>query len=166
MRCVPATFFYDLASPRAWLLAERVVEELGEVPEFVPVHMPPAGFRCAAELDAEWEDVEREARRHDLLAIRRPPVFPADSEFAMLAATYARQIGKVVAFSLAAFRQAYNAGRDLGEQDTVLLAGAAAEIHPAALIKGAGLRSTRERLAAATQRARSAGVTATPAVLP
>ena len=32
----------------------------------------------------------------------------------MLAATYARQIGKVVAFSLAAFRQAYNGGSPRG----------------------------------------------------
>ena len=32
----------------------------------------------------------------------------------MLVATYAKQIGRAVAFSLAAFRQAYAAGRDLG----------------------------------------------------
>ena len=57
----------------------------------------------------------------------------------MLAATYAKQIGRAVAFSLAAFRQAYAAGRDLGDPDTVMLAAAACEMHPAAVTKGAAL---------------------------
>ena len=61
----------------------------------------------------------------------------------MLVATYAKQTGRVVAYSLAAFRQAFAAGRDLGERDTVLIAAAAAEMHPAAVIKGAELRGTR-----------------------
>lgn len=158
-------FYFDLGSPRAWLAAERVVEDLGEVPEFIPVSMPTDGFRCQAEIESLFEDVAREAERLGVLALRRPPVFPVDTGFAMLAATYARQIGKVVAFSLGGFRQAYNAGRDLSELDTVLLAGAAAEIHPTALIKGAGLRSTAERLRVATEEARAAGVTAVPAVV-
>lgn len=164
MRPAPR-FYYDLASPRAWLRAETVVGELGEVPEFVPVRMEPAGFRCAEEVAAHFEDVAREARDAGLLALKRPPVFPADTEFAMLAATYARQIGKVVAFSLAAFRQAFCAGRDLGDRETVLIAGAAAEIHPAALVKGAELRSTAERLRAATAEAEGAGVIEVPAVV-
>lgn len=165
-------FYYDLRSPTAWLAAERVVEELGEVPEFVPVELSglAAGdvgpFRCAAEADAHLEDVAREAAQHGLLSFRRPPVFPfEDTHFAMLAATYAKQIGKVVAYSLAAFRQAFNAGRDLADPETVFLAGAAAEIHPAALEKGAGLRGTAERLRAATAEAAEAGVLDVPAVV-
>lgn len=164
MRSAPR-FYYDLASARAWLRAETVVGDLGEVPEFVPVRMEPSGFRCAEEVAAHFEDVAREARDAGLLAFKRPPVFPADTEFAMLAATYARQIGKVVAFSLAAFRQAFCAGRDLGDRETVLIAGAAAEIHPAALVKGAELRSTAERLRAATAEAQAEGVTEVPAVV-
>lgn len=159
-------FYFDLASPTAWLAAERVVEDLGKVPEFVPVRWDVGAFRCAEEVDAYWEGIRREADRLGVLPARRPDPFPPDTDFAMLAATYARQIGKVVAFSLAAFRQAFNAGRDLGEQDSVLLAGAAAEIHPAALIKGAGLRSTAERLRAATEQAAAEGVREVPAVVP
>jgi 2-hydroxychromene-2-carboxylate isomerase len=83
----------------------------------------------------------------------------------MLAATYAKQIGRVVAFSLAAFRQAFAAGRDLADPETVFLAGAAAEIHPAALEKGANLRGTAERLRAATAEAAEAGVLDVPAVV-
>ena len=165
-----SAFYYDVASPDAWIVAERVVGVLGEVPEFVPVSLAglAAGevgpFRCTAEVDAYFEDVRRRAQAHDLMALRPPPEFPPDTTFAMLAATYAKQIGKVVAFSLAAFRQAYAAGRDLSDRDTVFLAGAAAEIHPAALTKGAALRGTAERLRTATAAAAEAGVLDVPAV--
>ena len=76
----------------------------------------------------------------------------------MLVATYAKQTGRVVAYSMAAFRQAFAAGRDLGERDTVLIAAAAAEMHPAAVIKAAELRGTRRRLDEATAAAAAAGV--------
>jgi 2-hydroxychromene-2-carboxylate isomerase len=139
---------------------------LGEVPEWVPVHVGDVGpFRCAEEVDAYREDVERAARAQGLQPLRWPDPFPADSEWAMLAATYAKQIGRAVAFSLAAFRQTFAAGRDLGSRDTVLLAAAACEMHPAAVIKGAELRSTRDRLKAASAAAAEAGVHEVPAVV-
>jgi 2-hydroxychromene-2-carboxylate isomerase len=164
-------FFYDLRSPDAWLAAERVVATLGMVPEFMPVELAglAAGdigpYRCAAEVDAAFEDLRRRAAAFELLELRPPAEFPpADTHFAMLAATYAKQIGKVVAFSLAAFRQTFAAGRDLADEETVLLAGAAAEIHPAALIKGTQLKSTARRLADHTARAADLGVLDVPAV--
>ena len=158
-------FYYDLSSPVAYLAAERVHHVLGEVPEWVPVRFEPGPFRCAEEIAAYREDIERAAAAQGVQALRWPEPFPADSEWAMLVATYAKQIGRAVAFSLAAFRQAFAAGRDLGERDTVLLAAAACEMHPAAVIKGAELRGTRERLDAATATARAAGVRETPAVV-
>ncbi len=165
-------FYYDLRSPTAWLAAERVVQLLGEVPEFVPVELAglAAGdvgpFRCAAEADAHLEDIGRRARAYGLLAARRPAQFPfEDTRFAMLAATYAKQIGKVVAFSLAAFRQSFNAGRDLADRETVFLAGAAAEIHPAALVKGAELKGTAQRLRVANEEAAGLGVLDVPSVV-
>ena len=69
-----------------------------------------------------------------------------------------------LSFAQALMRQAFAGGRDPGELDTVLLAGAAAEIHPAAMIKAMELRGTRDRLAAAHTQARADGVTAVPAV--
>jgi 2-hydroxychromene-2-carboxylate isomerase len=155
--------FYDLGSADAYLVAERAHTVLGVVPEWVPVHLPPA-FRCAEEVASHREDVERRAARYGLQPLRWPPGYPFDSEFAMLAATYAREIGRGVAFSLAAFRQAFAAGRDLSQRDNVLIAGAACELHPAALIKGAELRATRERLAQATTAARAAGIAEVPAL--
>ena len=82
----------------------------------------------------------------------------------MLVATYAKQTGRVVAYSLAAFRQAFAAGRDLGERDWVLVAAAAAEMHPAAVLKSAELRSTRGGSRRRRTAARAAGVADMPAV--
>jgi 2-hydroxychromene-2-carboxylate isomerase len=159
-------FYYDVGSPDAYLAAERVVGVLGTVPEFVPVRIgSPGGFRCAEEETIFRTDVERRAAAYGLMPVRWPPEFPADTEWAMLVATYAKQGGRVVAYSLAAFRQAFAAGRDLGDRDTVLLAAAAAEMHPTAVIKGAELRGTRARLDAATAAAAEAGVLDVPAVL-
>ena len=161
-----ARFYFDLASPQAYLAAERVNHVLGAVPEWVPVRLDePGPFRCAEEVAAYREDVERAARAQAVQPMRWPEPFPADSEFAMLVATYAKQIGRAVAFSLAAFRQAFAGGRDLGERDTVLIAAAACEMHPLAVVKGAELRGTRERLEAASEQARAAGVREVPAVL-
>ena len=160
-----AKFLFDLASPRAYLAAERVNHVLGEVPEWVPVRFEVGPFRCAEEVAAYREDIERAARAQGVQPLRWPDPFPADTEWAMLAATYAKEIGRAVAFSLAAFRQAFAAGRDLSERDNVLLAAAACEMHPTAVIKGADLRGTRERLEAATAAARAAGVRDVPAVV-
>src|SRR4051795_7344309 len=103
-------FYFDLASPVAYLAAERVNHVLGVVPEWVPVRLGEVGpFRCAAEVDAYREDVQRVALRQGVQPLVWPDPFPADSEWAMLVATYAKQIGRAVAFSLAAFRQAFAA---------------------------------------------------------
>ena len=161
-----ATFYYDVASPDAYLAAERVVGVLGLVPEFVPVRIGSVGgFRCAEEEDIYRSDVEQRAAAYGLMPLRWPEPFPADSAWAMLVATYARQTGRVVAFSMAAFRQAFAAGRDLGERDSVLIAAAAAEMHPVAVQKAAGLKSTRARLQAARDAAWAAGVRDVPAVV-
>ena len=74
----------------------------------------------------------------------------------MRVATYAKGGGRAVAFSLAAFRQVFAGGRDLGDEGTVLLAAAACEMHPTAVLKGIGLRSVR-RVPGASGRAGAAG---------
>jgi 2-hydroxychromene-2-carboxylate isomerase len=158
-------FYYDLSSPDAYLAAERVVGVLGAVPEFVPVRIEGVGaFRCAEEERIYRSDVEQRAAAYGLLPVQWPPELPADTDWAMLVATYAKQTGRVVAYSMAAFRQAFAAGRDLSERDWVLVSAAAAEMHPAAVIKSAELRGTRKRLDDATAAARQAGVLDVPAV--
>jgi 2-hydroxychromene-2-carboxylate isomerase len=82
----------------------------------------------------------------------------------MRAATYAKSIGRTVPFAQAAFRQAFAGGRSLGEPDNVLIAAAACEMHPAAVLKGAELASVCAQLDAATMAAAQAGVSDVPAV--
>jgi 2-hydroxychromene-2-carboxylate isomerase len=161
-----AAFYYDVGSPDAYLAAERVAAVLGTVPEFVPVRIGgPGGFRCAEEETIYRSDIERRAAAYGLMPVRWPAEFPADTEWAMLVATFAKQTGRVVAYSMAAFRQAFAAGRDLGERDSVLIAAAAAEMHPAAVLKAAELKGTRARLNAANEAAWAAGVRDVPAVV-
>jgi 2-hydroxychromene-2-carboxylate isomerase len=163
-------FFFDLASPAAYVAAERALQVLPGV-EWVPVlarGLPGAesfeAFRCAEERDIALAEIERAAAAHGLQALRWPDPFPFDSLFAMRVATYAKQIGRTVAFALAAFRQAYAGGRSLAQADNVIIAAAACEMHPAAVLKAADLRGVRDGLDAATARAAALGVRDAPAV--
>lgn len=156
-------FYYDLGDPDCYLVGEHVTTLLGEAPEWEPVLAAELGVTAPA-ATPDRERIERAAQALGLMALRWPPALPPDTREAMLAATYAKKAGRAVAFSLAAFRQAFAGGRDLSDQSTVLLAGAASEIHPNALLKGIGLRSTAQALDAACARARAAGVITLPAI--
>ena len=159
-------FFLDLSSPEAWLTAERILALMPVPCEWVPVHLPFEGaFRCAEEEQIFKAEFERRAAAQGVQAVRWPDPFPADTEWALRVATYAKQIGRAVAFSLAAFRQAFAGGRDLSDPDTVLIAAAACEMHPVAVAKGADLKSIGERLDRATAEAAAAGVLDVPAVV-
>jgi 2-hydroxychromene-2-carboxylate isomerase len=144
----PPTFRYDLSDPLAYLEGERLRAEDPSV-EWIPVLAPPA-YRCTEEIASVREDVERRAATMGLMEVRWPERFPFDSERAMLAATYAKQIGRAVAFSIAAFRQAFAAGRPLDVDENILIAAAACEMHPRAVLKALETRSVREALAEAS----------------
>lgn len=119
-------------------------------------------FRCAEEEASFKEDVERAAAAQGLPAVRWPSSFPFDSSLALRAATFAKGGGKTVGFALAAFRQAFNGGKGLDDEGTVLIAGAAVELHPRSLLVGAESKATRRRLEEATALAVERGVTSTP----
>ena len=163
--------YYDLVSPEAYLTAERSVEVLGVVPEWQPIHLaqlPGAGapdaFRCAEERDIFQTELERLAAERGLQPLRWPPGWPTDTTLVMHVATYAKSIGRAVAFSLAAFRQAFAGGRDLADPDSVLIAAAACEMHPAAVLRAAKTRTVADALQRATAAAHGAGVRGVPAV--
>jgi len=153
-------FFYDLGSPSCYLVAEQILSELPIVPEWEPVLARAVG--PAHEL--ERVELERRAAELGLQRLRWPARWPPDSDTAMLAATYAKRVGRAVAFSLAAFRQAFAGGRDLDDEDTVLIAAAACEMHPTAVLKGIGLRSVAQALQSAARRALDGGVRTLPAI--
>jgi 2-hydroxychromene-2-carboxylate isomerase len=169
-----AAFYFDLASPLAYLAAERVLHVLPSPPgpaEWQPVLARDLinaesfeAYRCRTEEEIFRAEVERAAHGQGLQPLKWPSPFPFDSELAMRVATYAKSIGRTVPFAQAAFRQAFAGGRSLEQVDFVLIAAAACEMHPAAVLKGAALRSVAEQLSAATALAARAGVTDVPAV--
>jgi len=83
----------------------------------------------------------------------------------MRVATFAKQSGRAVAFSLAAFRQAFAAGRDLTDPDNVLIAAAACELHPRAVLPAIERASVKRELRDATDRAADRGVRGVPSVV-
>jgi 2-hydroxychromene-2-carboxylate isomerase len=166
-----AAFYFDLASPLAYLAAERILHVLPGPAEWQPVlarELSPGAEsfakRCVNELEALREDVERRARELGLQPLVWPADFPFDSERAMLVATYAKSIGRTVPFAQAAFRQAFAGGRSLARSDNVMVAAAACEMHPRAVLAGAEMASVRQGLNRATAEAAQAGAIDVPAV--
>jgi 2-hydroxychromene-2-carboxylate isomerase len=169
-------FYFDLGSPYAYLAAERVigmfVERGLEPPEWQPVllgglfaRFDRGSWAHTPERDAGLAEVERRAREYGLPPIRWPDPFPGNMLFAMRAAIYAKQTGRTVAFALAAFRQAFAAGRDLSDPENVLIAAAACELHPAAVTKAIESTGVKEALREATDRAGDLGVRGVPSIV-
>jgi 2-hydroxychromene-2-carboxylate isomerase len=164
-------FYYDLGSPYAYLAAERVHRVLPVMPVWQPILLGgiwrQTGERSWATTDRRDEgmaEVERRAGEYGLMPVRWPEGWPNNTLKAMRAAVFAQQAGRTVAFSLAAFRQAFAGGRDLSDVDNVLIAAAACELHPNAVLKGIEMQSTKDRLRAATQEAYERGVRGVPTV--
>jgi 2-hydroxychromene-2-carboxylate isomerase len=164
-------FYYDLGSPYAYLAAERLHKVLPVVPVWQPILLggiwQETGGRSWATTDARDEgmqEVERRAAEYDLMPIRWPDPWPSNTLEAMRAATFAASIGRAVAFSLAAFRQAFAGGKDLSDVDNVLIAAAACELHPNAVLKAIETQSTKDKLRQATKEAYDLGVRGVPTI--
>ncbi|HZN89066.1 MAG TPA: DsbA family protein [Thermoleophilaceae bacterium] len=164
-------FYYDLGSPYAYLAAERMQRVLPVVPVWQPILLggiwKETGGRSWATTDrreAGMREIEERAERYGLLPLKWPAGWPNNTLQAMRAAVFAQQGGRAVAFSLAAFRQAFAGGKDLSDVDNVLIAAAACELHPRAVMKGIELQSTKDRLREATADACARGVRGVPTV--
>jgi 2-hydroxychromene-2-carboxylate isomerase len=171
-----ATFYFDLGSPYAYLAAERVsglFTEAGlEQPEWQPILL--GGLFQRFERDS-WgngpgraegmAEVERRASAYGLPPIAWPEPWPGNMLTAMRAAVFAKQTGRAVSFALAAFRQAFAAGRDLGDPDNVAIAAAACELHPRALLKAVATDGVKGALREATERAGDLGVRGVPSLV-
>jgi 2-hydroxychromene-2-carboxylate isomerase len=161
-------FYFDFTSPDAYLAAERVIPLLAArdvLAEWVPIRAPrdwADGLRCAEEETIARAEVERRAAERGLQPVRWPPAF--DSELALRAATYAKSIGRIVSFTLAAFRQAYAGGHDLGDRDVIVIAASACEMHPRAVLQALDRDSVVQALDDATALALQRGVADVPAV--
>lgn len=170
------TFYYDLGSPYAYLSAERIsglfAEAGAEQPEWQPVllgglfkRFGRESWAKGPERDAGMVECERRASAYGLPPIIWPEPWPGSSLTAMRAAIFAKQTGRTVSFALAAFRQSFAAGRDLTDPDNVVIAAAACELHPNAVLKAVGTDMVKLALREATDRAGDLGVTGVPALV-
>jgi 2-hydroxychromene-2-carboxylate isomerase len=169
-------FFFDLGSPYAYLAAERigrVFDDAGApAAEWQPILLGGLFARFGRDSwgrgphrEEGLAECERRAQAYGLPPIRWPEPFPGNMLFAMRTATFAKEIGRTVSFALAAFRQAFAAGRDLSEPDNVFIAAASSELHPRSLEVAVQRQAIKDRLREATDRAGDLGVVGVPAVL-
>jgi 2-hydroxychromene-2-carboxylate isomerase len=172
-----ATFYYDFSSPYSYLAAERIsglFAEAGvEQPEWQPISfghiLKETGRRpWSFEEDrrAHFAEIQRRAEERGLPEVVYPEGWPMDnySLKPVRAAVFAKESGRVVSFSLACFRQVFAGGKDMSDVDNVLVAAAACELHPNAVLKGIETQSVKERLRAATDEALALGLVGVPTV--
>lgn len=174
-----AVFYYDFSSPYSYLAAERISGLFAEAgigqPEWQPIsfgHLLQASGRTPWSMQPDGPDPERleeiqlRAAQRGLPEVRYPDGWPVDnySLNAPRAAIYAKESGRVVSFSLACFRQVFAAGMDMSDVDNVLIAAAACELHPKAILRGIETRSVKDKLRVATEEALALGVEGIPTV--
>jgi 2-hydroxychromene-2-carboxylate isomerase len=174
-----AVFYYDFSSPYSYLAAERIsglFAEAGvEQPEWQPIsfgHVLKAVGRLPWSMQPEGPEpehlaeIQRRADERGLPEVVYPRGWPVDnySLNPTRAAIYAKESGRVVSFSLACFRQVFAAGRDMSDVDNVLIAAAACELHPNAVLKGIETQSVKDKLRVATDEALERGVQGIPTV--
>jgi 2-hydroxychromene-2-carboxylate isomerase len=164
-------FYYDLGSPYSYLTAERIHQVLPEVPVWQPILLggiwKESGGRSwgvTEKREASMAEVERRAAEYGLMPIRWPERWPNNTLKAMRAAVWAQQLGRTVAITLAAFRQAFAGGKDLSDVDYVLMAAAACELHPNAVLKALATQSVKDRLREVTRDAYDRGVRGVPTI--
>lgn len=170
-------FYYDFNSPYSYLAAERINGVFAEAGSQQPLWQPisfghliqaigKTPWSMGPEREPGMAEIERRAEQRGLPPIRWPEGWPVESYSLtpLRAAVFAGQSGRIVAFSLAAFRQMFAAGRVLRETDNVLLAAAAAELHPRAVLKGIETQSVKDGLKDATEEAIERGVTGVPTI--
>ena len=171
------TFYYDFNSPYSYLAAERIsglfAEAEVEQPKWQPISfghvLKTTGRRpwsFEEERRAHFAEIQRRADERGLPKVVYPEGWPIEnySLNPIRAATYAKESGRVVSFTLACFRQVFAAGRDMSDVDNVLLAAAACELHPNAVLKGIETTSIKDKLRAATDEAIGRGLEGIPTV--
>jgi 2-hydroxychromene-2-carboxylate isomerase len=172
-----SVFYYDFSSPYSYLAAERISGLFAEAgldqPQWQPIsfgHILKATGRepWSFEEDrrAHFAEIQRRADERGIPEVVYPKGWPIEnySLKPVRAAIYAKESGRVVSFTLACFRQVFAAGKDMSNMDNVLIAAAACELHPNAVLKGIETESVKERLRAATDEALALGLVGIPTV--
>jgi 2-hydroxychromene-2-carboxylate isomerase len=166
-------FYFDLGSPYAYLAAERLHTLVPEPVKWQPVLLGGL-FKLAGR--SSWAlgdhrrrqtgmaDIEGRARRYGLPPIQWPDPWPADYLFAMRAATFAYSAGHGREFTMVAFRDAFQRGRELSVDAHVLHAAERAGLDPLEVESAARDPETKQALRDATDAAHALGVFGVPTV--
>ncbi len=158
-----ATFFFDLACPLSYLVAERIERTLGDA-QWVPIAGASLVVRAGAiELAALRGQAERRARQLRLPLVW-PDRFPAGVPCALRAAAFAAEVGAGASFALAASRLAFCGGFDLDYPETIAEAAAAAGVPLDGCLEAAGDESQDEPLLIAADALRARGGDTVPAI--
>jgi 2-hydroxychromene-2-carboxylate isomerase len=168
-----ARFYFDLGSPYAYLAAERLHTLLSEPIEWQPILL---GGVFALTGRSSWAlgDHERRAAGMAMVEARAqsyglPPVcwpdpWPSNYLYAMRATTYAFGIGLGPAFTMRAFRDAFQRGVDLSIPSNVVRAAAEVGIDTADLEAVVADSQIKQALRDATDAAFALGVIGVPTV--
>lgn len=169
----PIIFYFDLGSPYAYLAAERLPTLLPEPIEWRPVLLGGL-FKLTGRSSwalgdyrrrqAGMADVERRARSYGLPPIRWPDPWPTNYLVAMRATTAAFDLGRGRDFTVQAFRDAFQSGRDLSIAAHLLEAAAQIGLDRHQLEDGIGDPRVKQTLRDATDAAHERGVFGVPTI--
>ena len=165
-----AIFYFDLASPYAYLASHRVDDELGTSCVWCPVlvgalhkHFRRVSWGATRALRADGiAEVARRAAQYGLPAINWPDPYPANSLIAMRAAIWAAQRGEARSFARTAFAMAFQEGTDLTSAAAVLRAAERAGLQREALEEALTTPELKQQLRSANDAAIADGVYGVP----
>ena len=167
------TFYFDLGSPYAYLSAERLHKLLPEPVEWQPVLLGGL-FRVTGRSSwalgdyrrrqAGMAEIERRTESYGLPPMRWPDPWPTDYLIAMRASTFAFTAGRGREFTLQAFRNAFQKGRELSVARHVLQAGEQAGLDSAQIEAATRDPQIKQALRAATDAAHERGVIGVPTI--
>jgi 2-hydroxychromene-2-carboxylate isomerase len=166
-------FYFDVGSPYAYLAAERLHTVIPEPVEWQPVLLGGL-FKLTGR--SSWAlgdyrrrqigmaEIERRARAYGLPPIRWPDPWPAEYLAAMRAVTFAFNLGRGHEFSMQAFRDAFQRGRELSITAHVLEAGVEAGLARGQLQEAIADPRIKQQLRDATEAAYERGAFGVPTI--
>jgi 2-hydroxychromene-2-carboxylate isomerase len=169
----PATFYFDLGSPYAYLAAERLG---GVIPGSVRWQPLLLGGLFKLNGRSSWAlgdyrrrqsgmaEIERRVRGYGLPAIRWPDPWPTDYLQAMRVATFAFTVGRGRHFTMTAFRDAFQRGSELSIDANVFDAAERAGLDRRAAEAATGDPQIKQALRDATEAAHARGVFGVPTI--
>ena len=164
------TFYFDLASPYAYLTSARVEAMLGANVVWRPIlvgalhrHFRRVSWGATPALRAAGvAEIEERARAYGLPPVVWPDPYPANSLKAMRGARWAELQGRAREFAQVAFTMAFVEGVDLADRTAVLIAAERAKLDATELDRALEDPQLKQALREANDAAIATGVYGVP----